>query len=124
MQQTSSTLPERSAVGRSGSTTEREAAANRAFSHPELSLRYSCGMTPTAREAGEEKQERKQGKRSSQLRIIQVREEVRFMKYEKPEVHLVTTAVSSIQDPMEKVPSGVVETLTTWHTISAYAADE
>jgi hypothetical protein len=46
------------------------------------------------------------------------------MKYEKPEVHLLTTAVSGIQDPMEKAPDGVVETLTTWHSINAYAADE
>ena len=46
------------------------------------------------------------------------------MRYEKPEVHLVTTAVSAIQDPMEKALSGVVETATTWHSISAYAADE
>jgi len=46
------------------------------------------------------------------------------MKYEKPEVHLLTSAVSSIQDPMEKTPSGSVETLTTWHSINAYAADE
>ena len=66
----------------------------------------------------------KQRKRFSQLRTVQVGEEVKFMKYEKPEVHLLTSAVSSIQDPMEKTPSGSVETLTTWHSINAYAADE
>jgi hypothetical protein len=56
--------------------------------------------------------------------MIGVGEEVKFMKYEKPEVHLVTTAVSSIQDPTEKALSGFVETSTSYVSINAYAADE
>ena len=65
-----------------------------------------------------------QGRRSSQLRTVRVGEEVKFMKYEKPEVHLLTSAVSSIQDPTEKAPSGFVETSTSYVSINAYAADE
>lgn len=46
------------------------------------------------------------------------------MKYEKPEIHVVADATSSIQHPTQKGVGGPEETQGIYFSLSAYPADE
>lgn len=46
------------------------------------------------------------------------------MKYEKPEVLMLSSAVSSIQNPSDKSECDVLDSVPHYASIAAYAADE